>query len=952
MHKYVVGQRWINNAELQLGLGTVLSVEQRTITILFQATGETRTYAMQSAPLTRVEFAKGDTVVDHQGKGLTVDSVTEGDGLLTYIGKDANGKPQQLAEALLDHQIRLNRPLDRLLTGQIDDNRWFALRYQTLQQLDRINRSGITGLIGGRTDLIPHQLYIAHEISRRYAPRVLFADEVGLGKTIEAGLILHEQLEAERIHRVLIVVPENLLHQWLVEMLRRFNLRFSLFDQERYEAMTEFDESANPFEQEQLVLCDQELLTDNEACLQHVLAAGWDMLVVDEAHHLEWTPEHASPQYQVIERIAAITNGVLLLTATPEQLGKAGHYARLRLLDPGRFPDFAQFVEEEKMYEPVANAIESLFSGEKLSAAALKQLRKLLGNDTDALDSLLNNGDEASRNTIMNRLLDRHGTGRVLFRNTRAAVKGFPERQPQAYPLTLPPEYAALDTHAVTEEQELLSPELYYQTLPAAATREWTMVDPRISWLRDRLVSLKPEKVLVICASSLTALDIAETLRLKFGFHAAAFHAGLSIIERDRAAAYFADQEAGAQVLVCSEIGSEGRNFQFAHHLILFDLPFNPDLLEQRIGRLDRIGQKHPVQIHIPYLEESAQAVMYDWYHRGLEAFSRPCHAGPAVFDLVRDTLREALHHPDTDTTPLLQQSRVHYHRLNEALEKGRDRLLEYNSCRPDIAQHLQQLAEQEDRTSTLPAYMDSVFDCFGVHSEEHGDSSLILSPAENMLTSFPHLPDDGLTVTFNRKTALAHEDRQFLTWAHPMVSSSVELVLGNEHGNTAVVVIKHPDLRPGTLLLECNFLLDSATASSPRVRRYLPPALIRIVLDDKGVNQTPRLDYERIGKLLGAIDKDTAKKVVALKQAVIRELSVRCQKHATDQAGSIIETVRARTAAMLTNEIQRLRELARINPNVREEEITFFESELAEVNKMFASVLPRLDAMRVLIST
>jgi ATP-dependent helicase HepA len=165
-------------------------------------------------------------------------------------------------------------------------------------------------------------------------------------------------------------------------------------------------------------------------------------------------------------------------------------------------------------------------------------------------------------------------------------------------------------------------------------------------------------------------------------------------------------------------------------------------------------------------------------------------------------------------------------------------------------------------------------------------------------------------------------------------------------------VVIKLPDIRPGTLLLECNFLLDSATASSPRIRRYLPPALIRIVLDDKGANQTAKLAYERIGKAIGAIDKDTAKKVVALKQAVIRELSDRCHKQATDQAATTIDQLRESTAAMLLNEIRRLRELAEINPNVREEEIRFFESELDEVNRMFNSVIPRLDALRVLIAT
>ena len=97
----------------------------------------------------------------------------------------------------------------------------------------------------------------------------------------------------------------------------------------------------------------------------------------------------------------------------------------------------------------------------------------------------------------------------------------------------------------------------------------------------------------------------------------------------DKAAHYFAQNEDGAQVLICSEIGSEGRNFQFAHQLVLFDLPLIPDLLEQRIGRLDRIGQQRDIQIHVPYFSDSAQQVLFDWYHQGLNAFAPPARRVP-----------------------------------------------------------------------------------------------------------------------------------------------------------------------------------------------------------------------------------------------------------------------------------------------------------------------------------
>jgi len=255
MAEFIPGQRCISDAELQMGLGTILSVEERTLTVLFLATGETRTYAKLTAPLTRVMFSVGDSVNSHDGIKISVKEVTENHGLLTYRGTDVNGDSHTIEESELDNFIQLNRPSERLFNGQIDKNNWFELRYQTLFHKNRLAKSDLYGLTGSRTSLIPHQLYIAHEVANRYAPRVLLADEVGLGKTIEAGLILHHQILTERAKRVLIVVPETLMHQWLVEMLRRFNLHFKIFDQNRCEDLIEANEFENIFHSEQLVLC-------------------------------------------------------------------------------------------------------------------------------------------------------------------------------------------------------------------------------------------------------------------------------------------------------------------------------------------------------------------------------------------------------------------------------------------------------------------------------------------------------------------------------------------------------------------------------------------------------------------------------------------------------------------------------------------------------------------------
>src|SRR5690606_27691823 len=213
--------------------------------------------------------------------------------------------------------------------------------------------------------------------------------EVGLGKTIEAGLVIHRQIQTGRVRRVLIVVPENLQHQWLVEMLRRFNLRFALFNQERCDGAEQ-----NPFEEEQLALVSLEFLLANAKAEQWLHASDWDLLVVDEAHHLVWHEEAASPEYTLVEELAGRIPAVLLLTATPEQLGQASHFARLRLLDPDRFHDLEAFRAETMRYQPVAEAVQQLLDTSALAPELREAISHWLGDSADSLLDAVQAGGE------------------------------------------------------------------------------------------------------------------------------------------------------------------------------------------------------------------------------------------------------------------------------------------------------------------------------------------------------------------------------------------------------------------------------------------------------------------------------------------------------------------------------------------------------------------------------
>ena len=191
---FVTGQRYINSADLQLGLGRVVAENHRMVKVAFDAVDEERIYAKDSAPLTRYVLNVGDAVRHKDGWEMLVAEVKELNGLKIYFGETADGQEEVLPETEIANTISLDRPAERLFNAQIDKQRWFKLRQQARKHQLRLQAADTYGLAGCRTALLPHQLYIAHAVGKRHAPRVLLADEVGLGKTIEAGLIVHQQM--------------------------------------------------------------------------------------------------------------------------------------------------------------------------------------------------------------------------------------------------------------------------------------------------------------------------------------------------------------------------------------------------------------------------------------------------------------------------------------------------------------------------------------------------------------------------------------------------------------------------------------------------------------------------------------------------------------------------------------------------------------------------------------
>lgn len=560
-------------------------------------------------------------------------------------------------------------------------------------------------------------------------------------------------------------------------------------------------------------------------------------------------------------------------------------------------------------------------------------------------------------------LMDRHGTSRVLFRNTRNGVKGFPKRELHQIRLPLPTQYQTaikvsgiMSARKSADERarDMLYPEQIYQEFEGDSGTWWNF-DPRVEWLMGFLTSNRDKKVLVICAKAATALQLEQVLREREGIRAAVFHEGLSIIERDRAAAWFASEEDGAQVLLCSEIGSEGRNFQFASQMVMFDLPFNPDLLEQRIGRLDRIGQAHDIQIHVPYLEKTAQSVLVQWYHQGLDAFEHTCPTGRTVYDSVYAPLIEYLASPENTEglDDFIHECRKQHDALKAQLEQGRDRLLELNSNGGEKAQALANKISEQDNDIELVNFALNLFDIVGINQEDRSDNLIILTPGDHMLVpDFPGLPEDGCTITFDRNQALSREDAQYVSWEHPIIRNGLDLILSGDTGSCAISLLKNKSLPVGTLLVELIYVVEAQAPKHLQLTRFLPPTPVRMLVDRKGTNLAAKVEFESFNRQLNAVNRHTGSKLVNAVQQDVHEIIKLSEDQAAVEARKLIDAARVEANEKLSSELSRLQALSAVNPNIRQDEIEALESNREQVLANLDEAGWRLDALRLIVVT
>lgn len=871
MSEFVQGQRWVVDSEPELGLGIVVDVQGRSVSIFFPLGDCERRYAIEQAPLTRIVYHVDDTLKGPDGDEHKVIEVHEQNGIKVYdIGQD-----NFLIETQVSPEIQLNQPFMRLMMGQIDRRRWFGFRRTLDAAMAKVWASRLNGLLGVRAALVPHQLYVAQNACEREQVRVLLSDEVGLGKTLEAAMILNRLLKLERVSRAIILTPASLQVQWLVELIRRFNITPVIYDSEGHD-----------FNFGQVHLVPHHVLATER---ENITCAEFDLAIVDEAHHVQ----HHSDEYEALQALAEQCPHLVLMTATPEQLGFDSHFARLQLLDSAKYSDQQHLKDEEQRYAELNTLIRGL-----------PATRDQLINHYQ-LDAGLNEEE------MINHLLDCHGVGRVMFRNARSTVAGFPKR--------------VAHTHAV-------------------ASDDWTS---RFEWLAQFLKKSALDKVLVITHHRDQVGDCEQHLWQKHGIDAAVFHEDMNLIERDRAAAYFADMEQGARVLLCSEIGSEGRNFQFSHHLVCLDLPEHPDLLEQRIGRLDRIGQAQDVNIHVPIAPGGENDRRWQWFHETLDCVVQQNPAAGAVHD-------ELFPHTFSDIDAALKDSaKQKVHLLAEEIRQGRDALLEMNSCREPFATVLADRIREFEADSPLPL-VEQAADLLNFHFEELGQGRYSLIPADNMMIqSLPGIPPEGVELTFDRETANAREDLLFMTWDSPFITGLWELLHHSELGCASVAMLPSRQLPPGKCLLEACFDVVVQSECATQCLPFLPQFSVRsLTIDISDNDLSSAISEEQLQNSLEKVDKKLARQIIKSQKDALPDWYAKAEKFAEKQKLILVDNALAEVNQFFAVEKERLTQLAKKNANIDDADVDSFEAKQNAITSALTDrCVLKLSALRLIVT-
>ncbi len=901
MSQLSVGMKVKYLPQPEWGVGHLLSLEDSNTKaqVSFPARdgGAPILVTTRGGTLVHAVLMKGDAIRTKAGvAGLVLASEPVARGLYFYTVKLDDGSETELIE--LDLRAQAPKPdlIAMLREGRVADAKNFLLRRSALQLDDERRNDALGALLASRVMVKPHQVGVVQRVLSARRPRFVLADEVGLGKTIEAGMTFSALRLAGLARRVLVVAPAHLTVQWLVELFHKFNQLFTLMDNERYEQSVDEQPTVSPWARFELVVTSLELLQRSE---QHRRETGdpkawWDLVIIDEAHHLK-----GDKAYEAAQSLAKNCWGLLLLTATPMQLDPAEYQALLSLIDPVTAPTAGDFEARLARQEELSKAIRALLAGKKTSAA-VKELAAKFPHDVSLQD--IDDPDE-----MLAHLAETYSLSDRLIRNRRAIVGGFSERTLHVHSVAIGADELAAREAALAQLADdstvrgaaLANLIRRLESSPAAfmaavrgnkaLTGMRTVLPDRDAKytafskvLRDIWSNEKTAKVLVFTEARDTLESLQQKLR-NDQLEALAYHGDLALIERDRQVARFRDPE-GPKILLCTEVGGEGRNFQFAHHLVHYDLPWSPSTVEQRIGRLDRIGQSKPVDIHVFEAVGTFSADVLAVLRDAVGVFGETVGGLDAVLEGVEPRLTElALEKPQVRAAYVAELKKK-VSAAREQVKKAYDPLLDLRSFDRNAVSALVGRAEARagvdgddadplddrlwgvarDLDERLEECITELADRIGIRVDTDQEvdafqAAFHLGHALNVeaLPGFDITEERTVLGTFWRDTAVEQEEIEYFATGHPFVEALFGFLRDGPYGRNGARFL---DVRAPIKARGVEFVFHvtppepvdtkpGARVPSRQLSRFLDSMMVQVAVM-RGPDGKPKVDTQLLSTL------------------------------------------------------------------------------------------------------
>ena len=533
-----------------------------------------------------------------------------------------------------------------------DSNEYYLRYIAMLAKIKSEASEGILSKLSNGIIPLPHQIHVLNRAVATNSVRYVLADEVGLGKTIEAGLVIKELKARGLIKRILVVCPTGLVTQWSIEMEEKFNEKFHVILPEDYDTIRkitdnkdvygQFDQVISPMDsikplEKRIGWTEERIAKYNEERIFSIINSGWDLIIIDEAHRVAGSSGEVA-RYKLGSLLSAASPYLLLLTATPHN-GKTEPFLRLiRLIDEKAFPNMKAVVKEQvspyvirtEKREAIDNNGNPLFKKRNTHIVELHwderhSMQRKLYEMVSSYVALTWNKAMRNRGKNMWLMFLLIMMQRLVTSSTTAIKESLQRRvqilENQAFKLSsmTEAEYAEMELEEsldeaiasisidIKEEIESLN-----KIIAVAQQAEYQYLDvkiePLLSIIDDLFANDENQKVIIFTEFVATQSHLSKQL-CERGYTTSLLNGSLSIDERNLVLAEFKEK---TNILISTDAGGEGLNLQFSNCVINYDLPWNPMKIEQRIGRVDRIGQQRDVEVFNFTLADTVESRVKD----------------------------------------------------------------------------------------------------------------------------------------------------------------------------------------------------------------------------------------------------------------------------------------------------------------------------------------------------